>query len=105
MYYLPYITILGTKGCISSDRYIEKILFEYQQKASDYITGLHLVNKYRFTPQDPSCIEICSNEVATKRRKQIIDGNPVIVYKSAIRVTAQNKPALYFFDLMTVIDK
>ncbi len=101
VYYLSYLTILGTKGKVSIDSYIEK---RYLCNGG-YITGLQLANKYGFTTQTPSCYEICSNEATTKQRKQTVDGNTIIVYKPVMNITEKNKSALQFLDLMTVIDK
>jgi len=105
VYYLSYITILGMKGRISIDRYIDKKYLNINGETSGYITGLQIVDKHGFATQNPSCFEICSNEATIKQQKQIIDGNTVIVYKLAIRITSQNKSALQFLDFMTVIDK
>ena len=105
VYYLSYITILGTKGKISIDKYIEKKYLEIDGKTVGYITGLQLANKYGFTTQNPSCYEICSNEATTKQRKQEIDGNTIVVYKPVADVTETNRYALQFLDLMSVIDK
>ncbi len=105
VYYLPYLTILGTKGKISIDKYIEKKYLTAEGKTIGYITGLQLANKYGFTSQNPSCYEVCSNEATTKQRKQEIDGNTIVVYKPLTDVTEKNKSALQFLDLMSVIDK
>jgi hypothetical protein len=105
VYYLPYITILGTKGKISIDKYIEKKYLETDGKASGYITGLQMANKYGFTTQNPACYEVCSNEASTKQRKQEIDGNTIVVYKPVADINEENKTALQFLDLMSVIDK
>lgn len=101
VYYLSYLTILGTKGKVSMDRYIEKKYLN----AGGYVTGLQLVNKYGFTTQSPSCYEVSSNEATTKQRKQTIDGNTIIVYKPVTNITEKNKSVLQFLDLMSVIDK
>ena len=101
VYYISYITILGTKGKISIDRYIEKKYLS----SGGYVTGLQLANEYGFTTQNPSCYEICSNEATTKQRKQVIDGNTIIVYKPVTVITENNKSELQFLDLMTCIDK
>lgn len=100
-YYLSYLTILGTKGKVSMDRYIEKRYLS----TGGYVTGLQLANKYGFTTQNPSCYEVCSNEATTKQRKQTVDGNTIIVYKPVTEITEKNKSALQFLDLMSVIDK
>ena len=105
VYYLSYVTILGTKGRISIDKYIEKKYLIVDGKAVGYVTGLQLANKYGFTTQNPSCYEICSNEATTKQRKQEIDGNIIVVYKPVTDVTETNRSALQFLDLMSVIDK
>ena len=105
VYYLPYLTILGTKGRISVDKYIDKKYLNANGEVSGYVTGLQLANKYGFTTQNPSCYEICSNEATTKQRKQDFDGNTIIVYKPVDVVTERNKTALQFLDLMTNIDK
>ena len=105
VYYLPYLTILGTKGRISVDKYIDKKYLNANGGVSGYVTGLQLANKYGFTTQNPSCYEICSNEATTKQRKQDFDGNTIIVYKPVDIVTERNKTALQFLDLMTNIDK
>ena len=105
VYYLSYITILGTKGKISVDKYIEKKYLETDGKASGYITGLQMANKYGFTTQNPACYEVCSNEASTKQRKQEIDGNTIVVYKPVADINEENKAALQFLDLMLVIDK
>ena len=105
VYYLPYLTILGTKGRISVDKYIDKKYLNANGKVSGYVTGFQLANKYGFTTQNPSCYEICSNEATTKQRKQDFDGNIIIVYKPVDTVTERNKSALQFLDLMTNIDR
>ena len=105
VYYLSYVTILGTRGKISIDKYIEKKYLFAGGKTSGYITGLQLANKYGFTTQNPSCHEICSNEATTKQRKQMIDGNTIVVYKPIADVTERNSAALQFLDLMSFIDK
>ena len=105
VYYLSYITILGTRGKLSIDKYIEKKYLIVDGKVAGYITGLQLANKYGFTTQNPSCYEICSNEATTKQRKQEIDGNTIVVYKPVADVTETNRATLQFLDLMTVIDK
>ena len=105
VYYLSYVTILGTKGKISVDKYIEKKYLETDGKASGYITGLQMANKYGFTTQHPACYEVCSNEASTKQRKQEIDGNTIVVYKPVADINEENKAALQFLDLMLVIDK
>ena len=105
VYYLPYITILGTKGKVSIDRYIEKKYLNTLGRTSGYVTGLQLANQYGFTTQNPACYEICSNEATTKHRKQSVDGYTIIVYKPVVEITEENKSTLQFLDLMSVIDK
>ena len=105
VYYLPYVTLLGTKGKVSIEHYIDKKYLNAGGKPSGYITGLQLANQYGFTTQVPSCYEVCSNEATTQHRKQEVDGHGIIVYKPVTQVTAENKSALQFLDLMSNIDK
>ena len=103
VYYLSYTTILGTKGKISVDKYVDKKYLN--NKSNGYITGLQLANLYGFTTQNPSCIEVCSNEATTKQRKLNIDGRDLIVYKPVTKINDENASTLQFLDLMTTIDK
>lgn len=105
VYYLSYRTILGTKGKVSVDKFIQKKFLEVNGTTSGYITGIQLANMFGFTTQNPSCYEVCSNEASTKQRKMKIDGRQIIVYKPVVRVSKENKGALQFLDLMSTIDK
>ena len=105
VYYLPYTTILGTKGRVSMKKYLEKKYLSKKGKTIGYVTGIQLANQYGFTTQNPSCYEVCSNEATTRQRKQIIDGNTVIVYAPTVEITEENKTAIQFLDLMSTIDR
>lgn len=105
VYYLSYRTILGTKGKISIEKFIQKKFLEAKGETSGYITGIQLANMYGFTTQNASCYEVCSNEATTKQRKLNVDGRQIIVYKPVANVTKENKGALQFLDLMSTIDK
>jgi hypothetical protein len=105
VYYLSYITILGTKGKVSMDKFIQKRYIEVNGQTVGYITGIQLANKYGFTTQNPSCYEVCSNEATTKQRKLDIDGRQIIVYKPIVDISDENKTSLQFLDLMSTIDR
>ncbi|MDO4197868.1 MAG: hypothetical protein Q4D13_02610 [Erysipelotrichaceae bacterium] len=105
VYYRSYESILGTKGKVSVDKYISKKFMKVKGKTSGYITGISLLNMYGFTSQNPSYMEICSNEATTKQRKMEIDGRKIIVYKPVTEITDENISALQFLDLMSVIDR
>ena len=105
VYYLTYMTILGTKGKMSVDKYIKKKYLEVDGKTSGYITGIQLANMYGFTTQNPAFYEVCSNEATTKQRKLDIDGRTIIIYKPVIEISSENKAALQFLDFMSTIDK
>lgn len=105
VYYLAYTTILGTKGKVSIDKFIEKKYLSYQGEVTGYIVGMQLANMYGFTTQNPACIEVCSNEATTKQRKLDIAGRKVIIYKPVAEINKENKTALQFLDLMSSIDK
>ena len=105
VYYRSYETILGTKGKVSVDKFIQKRYLEANGAISGYITGIQLANMYGFTTQNPSCYEVCSNEASTKQRKLDIDGRQIIVYKPVVEISPENKGALQFLDLMSTIDR
>ena len=105
VYYLPYTTILGTKGKMSVEKYVDKKYINANGGVSGYVTGIKLANEYGFTTQNPACIEVCSNEATTKQRRLNIDGRNLIIYKPITEITAENQTALQFLDLMTNIDK
>nr|MBQ4454630.1 hypothetical protein [Clostridia bacterium] len=105
VYCLSYPTILGTKGKMSIDRFINKKYLNADGEVSGYITGLQLANKYGFTTQNPSCYEVRSNEATTKQRKLNVDGNTIIIYKPLVKITEENRNVLQFLDLMSVIDR
>ena len=105
VYYLSYKTILGTKGKMSFEKFLEKKYLNSNGNISGYITGIQLANLYGFTTQNPSCYEVCSNEATTKQRKLDIDGRQVIVYKPVVNITKENIGSLQFLDLMSTIDK
>jgi hypothetical protein len=105
VYYLSYTTILGTKGKVSIDKFVQKRYLEVNGRTTGYITGIQLANMFGFTTQNPSCYEVCSNEATTKQRKLDIDGRQIVVYKPVADVSAENKASLQFLDLMSTIDK
>lgn len=105
VYFLPYTTILGTKGKMSVEKYVDKKYINANGGVSGYVTGIKLANEYGFTTQNPACIEVCSNEATTKQRRLNIDGRNLIIYKPITEITAENQTALQFLDLMTNIDK
>lgn len=105
VYYLSYKTILGTKGKMSFDKFIDKKYLNSNGNVSGFITGIQLANLYGFTTQNPSCYEVCSNEATTKQRKLDIDGRQVVVYKPVVNITKENIGSLQFLDLMSTIDK
>ena len=105
VYYLSYTTILGTKGKMSIEKYVDKKFIKSNGRVTGYITGIQLANMYGFTTQTPACIEVCLNEATTKQRKLCIDGRNLIVYKPITEITKENQTALQFLDLMTTIDK
>jgi len=105
VYYRSYTTILGTKGKVSVDKFVQKRYLEVNGHTVGYVTGIQLANMYGFTTQNPSCYEVCSNEASTKQRKLDIAGRQIIVYKPVTDVSDENKASLQFLDLMSTIDK
>jgi hypothetical protein len=105
IYYLPYMTILGTKGKLSVEQVVEKKYICPDGKISGYITGFQLANLYGFTTQNPACIEVCSNLATSKQRRIDLNGRKVLLYQPVARITEDNRPVLQFLDLMLNLDK
>ena len=105
VYYISYVSILGTKGKVSIEKYVDKKFLNVKGLVSGYLTGLHLANIYGFTTQNSACFEVCSNEATTKQRKINIDGRIIIIYKPLVVITEENKTALQLLDFMSTIDK
>ena len=105
VYYISYVSILGTKGKVSIEKYVDKKFLNAKGLVSGYLKGLHLANMYGFTTQNSACFEVCSNEATTKQRKINIDGRIIIIYKPLVVITEENKTALQFLDFMSTIDK
>lgn len=105
VYFLSYTTILGTKGQVSIDQYVSKKYIDSNDEIIGYKTGLEILNEYGFTTQNPSVIEVCSNQASSKQRKFDIGGRKIIVYKPLAKVTKENYKSLQFLDMMNVVDK
>ena len=105
VYYISYVSILGTKGKVSIEKYVDKKFLNVKGLVSGYLTGLHLASICGFTTQNSACLEVCSNEATTKQRKINIDGRIIIIYKPLVVITEENKTALQFLDFMSTIDK
>ena len=105
VYYIPYVSILGTKGKVSIKKFIEKRYFTDGNNVCGFYTGVTLANILGFTTQNSSCYEICSNIASTKQRKLSVDGVNMIVYKPVVKITNDNFKELQFLDLMNNIDK
>ncbi len=105
VYYQSYTTILGTKGRMSVDKYVDKKFINAGGMVSGYFTGIKLANLYGFTTQIPSYIEVCSNAASTKQRKVNIDGRIIVVYKPVTMIREDNVTALQFLDFMSTVDR
>ena len=105
VYFIPYTTILGTKGKVSIDKLIEKKFLSVDDSIYGFYCGLSLANILGFTTQNPAYYEICSNAATTKQRKLNIEGINMIIYKPFVDITKENYKELQFLDLMSNIDK
>ena len=105
VYFLPYTTILGTRGKISIDKYINAKYLTSNNKIIGFYTGLKLANMFGFTTQNPAIIEVCTNAATTAQRRKEIDGYQIIEYKPVTEINNDNVSALRFLDLMTTIDQ
>ena len=105
VYYKAYKTIFNTEGKMSIKEYVEKKYLNKSTSKIGFVTGLSLANKYGFTTQVPSNIEITSNNSSTKQRRLEVDGHVLIIYSPVVEITDENINSLQFLDLMQNIDK
>lgn len=105
VYYKPYKTILGTNGKMSINKFIEKKYLYESNESIGFISGIAMYNKYGFTTQIPSIIEVVTNAATTKQRKLEVDGYGIIVYKPTANITNENINEIEFLTLMTDIDR
>lgn len=105
VYYKAYKTIFNTEGKMSIEQYIKKKYLNDTSSQIGFITGLSLANKYGFTTQVPSQIEITSNKATTQQRRIKIDGYTLIIYSPVVKITEENISSIQFLDLMLNIDK
>ena len=105
VYFIPYTTILGTRGKMSISNFIEKKFMNINGQKSGFYTGVQLANILGFTTQNPSYYEISTNEATTKQRKITVDGINFIISKPVVEINQYNYKELQFLDLMLNIDK
>lgn len=105
VYYKPYKTIFGTNGKMSINKFLEKKYLLKGNKSIGFISGISMFNKYGFTSQIPSIIEVVTNVATTKQRKIKIDGYSIIEYKPAVSITNENINEIEFLTMMSDIDK
>ena len=104
VYYKPFKTILGTEGKMAINKFIEKRFIFKSNEKYGYVKGIGLYNKYGFTTQIPSVIEVASNMATTKQRRINVDGYNIIVYKPVVEINNDNVNEIEFLDLVTDID-
>lgn len=105
VYYKPFRTILGTKGKMSINKFVEKKFLRKDDKIFGFLSGISLYNKYGFTSQIPAVIEVTSNIASTKQRKIEVDDYNIVVYKPLVEINEFNINEIEFLTMMIDIDK
>lgn len=106
VYFLPYKTILGTKGKISFEKFIEKkFLFSSNNEIEGFVGGIRLANMYGFTTQNASGYDIYSNIATTKQRVFNFENRKVNIYKPYVKINKENIKVLEFLELMCNVYK
>lgn len=103
IYYLPYKTSIGSEGTISFENYINARYLKDGEEG--FLTGLSLINKYGFSSQNPSILELKSNKATTLQRKLEFNNFKYIVYSSNIQITKENYKELEFLELLSLLNK
>ena len=106
VYFLPYKTILGTKGKISFEKFIEKkFLYSSNNEIEGFVGGIRLANMYGFTTQNASGYDIYSNIATTKQRVFNFENRKVNIYKPYVKINKENIKVLEFLELMCNVYK
>lgn len=106
VYFLPYKTILGTKGKISFEKFIEKkFLYSSNNEIEGFVGGIRLANMYGFTTQNASGYDIYSNIATTKQRVFYFENRKVNIYKPYVKINKENIKVLEFLELMCNVYK
>lgn len=105
VFYRTYLTPIGTEGKMSVDKFIEKRYLNIEGEISGYITGLGLANMAGLTSQNSAITEVRSNAATTGKRNLEIGKRRLVVYRPLTKVTAENRIALQFLDLMSTMDR
>lgn len=104
-YFLPYKTVLGTRGKVSFEKFLEKKFLLNNNKTFGFIGGVRLANMYGFTTQNASGYDIYSNAATTKQRTLTIDNRKVNVYKPYVKINKGNVKVLEFLELIRNVYK
>lgn len=105
VYFLPYKTILGTKGKISFKKFLEKKFLFNNNETLGFIGGVRLANMYGFTTQNASGYDIYSNIATTKQRVFNFENRKVNIYKPYVKINKENMKVLEFLELMCNVYK
>jgi hypothetical protein len=105
VYFLPYKTILGTKGKISFEKFLEKKFLFSNNETLGFIGGVRLANMYGFTTQNASGYDIYSNAATTKQRVFNFENRKVNIYKPYVKINKDNVKVLEFLELMRNVYK
>lgn len=105
VYFLPYKTILGTRGKISFEKFLDKKFLFNNNETVGFIGGVRLANMYGFTTQNSSGYDIYSNAATTKQRALVIDNRKVNIYKPYVKINKDNVKVLEFLELMRNVYK
>ena len=105
VYFLPYKTVLGTRGKVSFEKFLEKKFLLNNNKTFGFIGGVRLANMYGFTTQNASGYDIYSNAATTKQRTLTIDNRKVNVYKPYVKINKGNVKVLEFLELIRNVYK
>lgn len=102
---MPYKTILGTKGKISFEKFLEKKFLFNNKENIGFIGGIRLANIYGLTTQNASVYDIYSNAATTNQRALNIEKRKVNIYKTYVKINKDNIKVLEFLELMCNVYK
>ena len=103
VYFMPYITFLGTQSTITADMAAEKKYVKNGEKRYGIYSGITLLNEFHVTTQMAGVLTIVTNKESSKKRIIQIKNMRFILKKSRCKITPENYIAYTILELFNEI--
>ncbi|MCL1984375.1 MAG: hypothetical protein FWG58_03120 [Methanomassiliicoccaceae archaeon] len=101
IYYLPTVTLTGQRSVLGHEDIIDKRFIYSGDDIFGYYSGLSLLNGLHLTTQMPFRIELVTSNASATVRKIEVDGFPITVRRSKVKISKKNVYALMLLEAFT----